>query len=179
MLPALTFGWIGFWGSYYAQFRHQLGPMYFLPLVVPLAALAAAGATAIVRALRRSAHKAIACGMGGCLLVAAVVEGGAHAATWQPKVRTTGPLIWQLPSPASLSRAMSELGETRAVIFLPEAYVGFLPPLHNTPRLDGPRLYVAERPGTNRLAIVAAHPDRAVYRLVAGLDGTVRLQRLR
>jgi hypothetical protein len=62
---------------------------------------------------------------------------------------------------------------------LPEAFVGFLPPLHNTPQLDGARLYVAERPGTNDLAIVAAHPDRAVFRLVAALDGSVRLQRLR
>jgi hypothetical protein len=179
MLPALTFGWIGFWGSYYAQFRHQLGPMYFLPLVVPLAALAAFGATAMVRGVRRPAHRAITYSVGGCLLAAAVVAGGAHAAAWQPQTRTAGPVGWQLPSPASLSKAISGTGPTPAIIFLPEAFVGFLPPLHNTPQLDGARLYVAERPGTNDLAIVAAHPDRAVFRLVAALDGSVRLQRLR
>ncbi|HEX4540175.1 MAG TPA: glycosyltransferase family 39 protein [Acidimicrobiales bacterium] len=179
MLPALTFGWIGFWGSYYAQFRNQLGPMYFLPLVVPLAALTAVGATALVQAIRRPAHRALAYAVGGCLLAAALVEGGAHAAAWQPKARTAARVVWQLPSPASLSRAVGGTGRTRAIIFLPEAFVGFLPPLHNTPQLDGTRLYVADRPGTNDLAIVAAHPDRAVFRLVAALDGSVRLQRLR
>jgi hypothetical protein len=178
MLLALTIGWIGFWGSFYAQFRYQLGPIYFLPLVVPLAALTALGGTTLVRGLRRPTHRALTYAIAGCLLAAAVVEGGAHAAAWQPRARTVG-RVGQLPAPASLSKAVSGTGRTPAIILLPEAFVGFLPPLHNTPQLDGARLYVAERPGTNVLAIVAAHPDRSVFRLVADLDGSLRLQRLR
>ena len=176
MLLTLPIGWIGFWASYFAPLRYQLGPVYVLPLLVPLAALTAVGVEAAWAGSGRRAHtRGMVATVAGCAVILGLFEGATHVSRWQLDAggRKSIP-----PTPTALAQASDAIGRSPALVFLPEPSIGFLPPLHNSPALDGPRLYVAELPGQDPFVIAAEHPDRRAYRLVGRPDGSVQVQPL-
>lgn len=179
MLVTLTLGWIAFFASYYRPFRVQLGPIYFLPLVVPLAVLTASGVAAVLPAVRSRAQTLAVSVVAGVVLGLTLALGAVHAATWDDVKRITAPGLPEatIPTPAELVRATRPLGPTPALVFLPYPFVGFVPPLHNTPELDGTRLYVVES-GANDMAIARAHPERRAYQLILRADGSLQLRPL-
>jgi 4-amino-4-deoxy-L-arabinose transferase-like glycosyltransferase len=179
-LITLTVGWVAFYASYYRPFRVQLGPVYFLPLVVPLAVLAAAGVAAIMPALRRREARFALYAVGLGVLAWTLTLGAGHAATWEQHKRIAIPGLPDavIPTPNELSRATRPIGRTPALVFLPYPFVGFVPPLRNEPGLDGPRLYAVESGTTEDLAIASQHPGRRSYRVVLHPDDSLSLQPL-
>jgi hypothetical protein len=178
MLITLTVGWVAFYASYYRPFRVQLGPVYFLPLVAPLAILAAAGVVAVMPALRRRGARLALYAIGSGLLAWTLVLGAGHASTWEQHKRIAAPGLPEivLPTPDELVRATRPIGATPALVFLPYPFVGLVPPLRNEPGLDGPRLYAVEAGAAEDLAIASQHPDRRAYRLVLRADDSLSLQ---
>jgi hypothetical protein len=158
----------------------QLGPIYFLPLVVPLAVLAAAGVAAIMPALRRREARLALYAVGWGVLAWTLTLGAGHAATWEQHKRIAIPGLPEImiPTPNELARATRPIGGTPALVFLPYPYVGFVPPLRKEPGLDGPRLYAAESGAATDLAIASQHPDRHADRVVLHPDDSLSLQPL-
>jgi 4-amino-4-deoxy-L-arabinose transferase-like glycosyltransferase len=180
MLITLTVGWVAFYASFYRPFRVQLGPIYFLPLVVPLAVLAAAGVAAVMPTLSRRGARLALCAVGSGLLAWTFILGAGHAATWDEhrRIAIAGLPEIMIPTPSELARATRPIGRTPALVFLPYPYVGFVPPLRNEPGLDGSRLYAVESGTIDDLAIASQHPGLRAYRVVLHHDDSLSVQPL-
>ena len=167
-------GYLPFWGPWAISAQWEglelFGPFYWLPVVVPLAVLGAAGLTWVAR---RTAWGRPA----AAVLVAAMVA-------------LTAPAV---PDPVAGNRAVT--AEYRAVqravaaaelddalLFLPRrGDLGFesdSPFLQNQPSLRQPVLY-AEQRGAADLALAERFPDRALHRLSDDDEGPPVVEPLR
>ncbi len=143
-------GYFFFWGiSLSASFAHVSGPIYFIPLLLPISILIA---TAVVAAWRRSRAWTYA-------LVAVLV------------VATVPFMVDRLDTNRSISEAQvpwrdaqSEFdGSALVIVERSGPYLLHLNPFsENPPDLDGRLLYATDR-GPQNLELIARHPDRTPY----------------
>lgn len=160
-------GYALFWGSYVAAYLWDgalfLGPFYYLPLVAllavpagvslddlwcwrpPVAALASAGALALVVALA-----------------------GPRLAEQHDRSEQRAVVADTLA--AALADTVGGPRDSPALVFVPPLYGPFLQNplsfLRNDPRLDGPVLYALDRGDEANDRVRAAHPTRVAFRLV-------------
>lgn len=178
-------GYLPFYGPY-AMSRNWdgvrlFGYYYHLPVVVPLVMFAAAALVGLARAARtsRSAWARPAVALFGVAVVALTALSLPDKVSGNLAVRDD---YW------ALQRFVDAQHLDDAVLLLPwRGDLGFLgtsPFLENSPSLDQPVLYAAQRGGAD-LELAARFPDRALYRLEQDLPprrttgGRLSLQRLR
>lgn len=143
------FGYFFFWGTRLSSYSAFLsGPVYFLPLYVPICVFVA---TAILGATRRRAPL-VALGAAVVVatvpfLVGALDDNHRMSLAQQPWQHITDPL------------------PGRSLVFIRDAgsYLLHLDPYsQNAPDLDGRVLYAVDR-GAHDLGLIAAYPDRTPY----------------
>ena len=143
-------GYFFFWGiALSASFAHVSGPIYFIPLLLPVSILVA---TAVVGAWRRS--RTLALGVSALLVVATVPF-----------------MVDRLENNQSISEAQVPWRDAeaefdgRALVIVERSgpYLLHLNPFsENTPDLDGRLLYATDR-GPQNLELIARHPGRTPY----------------
>jgi 4-amino-4-deoxy-L-arabinose transferase-like glycosyltransferase len=145
-----------YWGNWLiARSADFLGPHYYLPLVVPLAVVTAAGIAGIAARWRWAAI-----GLTFVLAAASVVQVA-------PKLRDN--LYFTRAAEHEWSRVHAAVGSGRAVVIIPtDADGGWIghprPSLLNDPQLHQRILYAIDR-GPDSIQLATMFPDRSLYRL--------------
>jgi hypothetical protein len=160
-MVALTvpLGYSYFWGSYGSTQwggPWRFGPFYWLPIVVPLSILGAAGFARLCRADRHLAVGALLAmtAMSALLLVMAI---RAHGPFTQHERRL-------YTAPVAASRLH------HAVVFVPPLQGPWLLQPFEMARnvsFNAPVIWAIDRGSSDDLAVMARFPDRAAYRVVA------------
>lgn len=143
-------GYFFFWGiSLSASFAHVSGPIYFIPLLLPVSILVAA---ALLAAWRRS--RALALGAAVVLVVATV--------PFLADRLDTNRRISEAQVPWRDAAAQFE-GRSLVIVERSGPYLLHLNPFsENPPDLDGRILYATDR-GVENLDLIARHPGRTPY----------------
>jgi hypothetical protein len=155
LLVIFPVGYFFFWGPYNFTrwgILEYLGPMYYLPLLVPVAILGAQGILHLSRPKPIIAwgFVGLMCLVTGLLLYRPIVQNYAYTREHQAIYR---PFLEQ-----QLDNALVFLPPLKGPVLLhPFAYLG------NTPTLDGPVIYAVNRDEKN-LTLLDAYPNRMPYR---------------
>ncbi|MBN1994490.1 MAG: glycosyltransferase family 39 protein [Anaerolineae bacterium] len=162
LLPLLFFvfplGHFFFWGAYNFTLWgviEYLGPMYYLPVLIPLVLL---GAQGLCRLFNRASFVAI---------IFLLVMGGINAALL---ARHIGQNYAYTRKHQAIYHPFLEQPLDQALVFVPPLYGPYL--LHplawlaNTPSLDGPILYALDTNQNSHLTLLDAYPDRVTYRFI-------------
>jgi hypothetical protein len=152
---AIPLGYLFFWGTYNALTwgaPYHLGPYYWMPIVIPLAVLGAAGFVELVARERWLAYAAVA----GMVAIAAFTTGEAvHAAD---EFSQSDRVVWDVVDDSHLRHA---------VVFLREFELGN--PIQwaiNGADYGGDIVWAIDRGPCRNAAVMAVFPDRASYELL-------------
>ena len=163
MMVAFPLGYFGFWGNRLASgFAYLSGPVYFVPLFVPLCIFVA---TVLLRLWRRHRWWLVAlC----CVLVVATVPFLYDKSKMNHNI-SAAQVPWK--------EAAAKLPANSLVIVRDSGpYLLHLNPYsENTPDLDGPVLFAVDHNARN-FDVIAAHPHRAPYMEITSntaLDDTI------